>query len=643
VLSQQLPLNGVPDTQIGLSAGTPRRDHSRTSSRSSTRSNLSPPHNKSARSLPNPTTNPAVQTHSPPPRSVASIQSAIRSNPSSSRDFSSASISHSTSEPGVNHPNHPFDTPEPGLFDFWFSSAFRSNLYVAPGDAEGSGSNDDGEGTPRQQVSQSRSPLRNVSPPVLCRSPSELGCDDGGYSHSPTPSKSNGRTPTVQSQKQGTNHPASYRNQTGVISPTNPSQSVFPPVLCRSPSELGSDDSGYSRPHSHSGRTSAVQSPKQSEGGNNTALPQNWQAGVTSSTSQSQPGSPPLVIQDSSQQRQSESRVHTPWQGPPSPHPFSPPNVLHTYSSSPGSGRSPYATHTPTKQFSTHPRPPYTPHSKRGIPHGSAQTVFTPANGNGNVGVGIDSVVDDLLKVQPTSVVWQTSKGVLTWAPHPALPNSSPGLCGDGSGGGRAGTVDWLTGGSPTPGAWPPTTTPRRALIQLAPWMIPNPSNPALPHITWDISQSPATAKDSAGNVITDKLGDVATHPAVDRLVIACQAGVAEKLWGHIEVRASRPKGVTVWDVFNGIFEYFHKRVGRRRLDQMKEILGDELLEEKMAGAFHHRVGITPALPGCEPKEELRRVDCLGDVCIFWGLYVSYNEDDTWQLNLGLVNRRKRS
>jgi hypothetical protein len=163
----------------------------------------------------------------------------------------------------------------------------------------------------------------------------------------------------------------------------------------------------------------------------------------------------------------------------------------------------------------------------------------------------------------------------------------------------------------------------------------------------WDISQSPTTAKRITGNHVIvnvmDKLEDVATHPAVDRLEVVCHVGVAEMLWGHIEVHASRSKGVTVWDVFNGIFEYFQKRVGRRELDRMKEMLGDEKLEEKMADAFYQRILVTPALPGYELKKGLKRVDCLGDACFFWGLYVSYNDDNTWQLNLGLVNRRRHA
>jgi hypothetical protein len=161
----------------------------------------------------------------------------------------------------------------------------------------------------------------------------------------------------------------------------------------------------------------------------------------------------------------------------------------------------------------------------------------------------------------------------------------------------------------------------------------------------WDISQSPTTAKQITGNhvikTVTERLDDIATHPGVDRLVVVCQVGVAQVSWGHIDIRASGPKGVTVWDVFNGIFEYFQKRVGRRELDRMKEMVGDEQLEEKMAAAFYQRVLITPALPGYELEQGLKRVDCLGDASFFWGLYVSYNDNNTWQLNLGLVNRRR--
>lgn len=415
------------------------------------------------------------------------------------------------------------------------------------------------------------------------------------------------------------------------------------------------------------------------------------QAGGTMVTNQNQPTfSSSQANQSGSQRRVSGSQIRTSWQAPRSPNSCSPVipgssrflgNVLptpvnHTSFLDPVS--SPYATHTARMstnrdlppistsfdhpaagQPSARPRHSHTRPSQR-TPHGPTRTVWTPADDGGNVD-DVNSLVNDLLRAPATSVAWQTPRGVLRWTPHPGLPNSSPNLLGGGRGsgngtGGRVGNAASLTGGYPlpgacqtwTPGPWPPTSTPATlptAPIQLAPWMIPNPCNAALPHIMWDISQLPTTAKRITGNhVITsvaDKLDDLATHPAVNRLVVVCQVGVAQTLWGHIDIKASRSQGVTVWDVFNGVFEYFQKRVGRRELNRMKEMTGDEQLEEKMASAFYQRVLVTPALPGYEFKEGLKRVDCLGDACFFWGLYVSYNDDNTWQLNLGMVNRKR--
>jgi len=151
-----------------------------------------------------------------------------------------------------------------------------------------------------------------------------------------------------------------------------------------------------------------------------------------------------------------------------------------------------------------------------------------------------------------SSIAWQTGRGTLTWTPHPALPESGLNLLGGGGGvrgnwgGGGAGNADGLTGGYPmpgacptwTPGTWPPAATSRSRSIQLAPWMIPNPCNAVLPHIMWDVSQLPTTANRITGNHVIVSLGgkldDVATHPAVDRLVVACQVGVAERFGGTL-------------------------------------------------------------------------------------------------------------
>lgn len=112
-------------------------------------------------------------------------------------------------------------------------------------------------------------------------------------------------------------------------------------------------------------------------------------------------------------------------------------------------------------------------------------------------------------------------------------------------------------------------------------------------------------------------------------------------MWGLIEVKQSRSGGVRIWDVLHAIYEYFQMRVGRREVERISHALGDPEIYEKMTDAMFQRCMVTPALPGYEIKNGLKRIDCLGDATFFWGLYVTYNNDRTWQLNLGLVNRMR--
>ena len=611
VLNQQLPLNGVPNMRAsgGGNAQTPRHGHSRVSSWGSARSSVSPSLKKSARFSPNLTTDPPQKMHNPPPPGATPIRSALRQTPSPGTFLQhQLPTTHANFTPDITvlNPTPPHQT----LLNFGAPN-WQTN-------AGGNGSDDsDGGTTPGQRLFRSRS-HRSGSPPDDRRG--TRSSDEGGrFDHSAL-ADNHARIPTGWFQHQphdGTSDTSPQHNRSGATRSADQSQ--------QDASSRGDD--------------------QQRSGG--TKFHTSWQA------PRSIPTCPPVVPCDpcpptdpsldpsgSRQSRQAGRATNTD---------LPPINTSSCY---------------PTgAQLNGGPRSSQTRHSPRATPYGPARSAFTPANGNGRANVNVNSVINELLRVQPTSVAWQTHGGVLTWTPHPALPDFGQNLLGGpGSGngyGGRVGNADWFTGGYPfpganptwTPGVWPPTgtSTPGAssggALVRLAPWIIPNPCNAAMPHIIWDISQLPTTANRITGNHVIvnmmERLDDVATYPAVDRLEVVCQVGVAEKFWGHIRVKSSKPKGVTVWDVFNGIYEYFQKRVGRRELDRMKELLGDERLEEKMADAFYQRVRVTPALPGYELKEGLKRVDCLGDRCLFWGLYVSYNEDGSWQLNLGLVNRRR--
>jgi hypothetical protein len=218
-----------------------------------------------------------------------------------------------------------------------------------------------------------------------------------------------------------------------------------PPVRHRSPSEPGRDGGGYSSPLilvNSPPRMPPTQFQNQSQGASDTVSHQN-QTGMMSPTNQSQPASPPQMNQSPDQHRSSGSGTHASWQAPRSPSipGDRPPSVgtplsyaSHTSFLDPG--RSPHATPTLARpasrltnqsfspistsfgnpvggQFDSRPRSSQSRSSQRTAPHSPAWSACTRVNGNGD-DVNINSVVDNLMRVPPTSVAWQTKLGRLT-------------------------------------------------------------------------------------------------------------------------------------------------------------------------------------------------------------------------------------
>ncbi|GBE88009.1 hypothetical protein SCP_1202350 [Sparassis crispa] len=231
------------------------------------------------------------------------------------------------------------------------------------------------------------------------------------------------------------------------------------------------------------------------------------------------------------------------------------------------------------------------------------------------------------------------------WGSGPVVPRTLPATPFDSaaqallSGGfplpGRA-PVGWM------PGTWPPSSTFTPILstrhIVLCPWLIPNPANPSMPHVRWDVTQHPSTAKRITGReLVVDlkpKMNDQATYPPVQRAHIYCDLGVVSDLWGPIIVK--NRDAVTVRDIVMAIYEYFQIRLSQDEVSYISA-LGSPQNYEKMVGSMYTRCMITPSLPGYEWSQGMRRVDCLGNSTKFWGLWVTENDDDTWQLNLGIL------
>jgi len=244
---------------------------------------------------------------------------------------------------------------------------------------------------------------------------------------------------------------------------------------------------------------------------------------------------------------------------------------------------------------------------------------------------------------QPYTHVYSTPQGVYTWTPNPPShplgpqPHYSPyHLSSSPTTPQSAFSPAW------TPAPYIPQLPAHTSTIKVAPWLVPNPVNPSLPHTLWDLTQPPILAKRLTGkHVVVDmkpQFGEVATYPAVPKAHI-CLAGVdlVHQLWGPIIIKNEGDKPLSVGDILHGIHAFFQKPVLQQEMERIKEY--DEKNYDTMLEAMEKRCLRAPGLPGRAWKEGMKRADALGAYISFGGLTVIENEDDTWEFSLLVLNR----
>jgi hypothetical protein len=291
------------------------------------------------------------------------------------------------------------------------------------------------------------------------------------------------------------------------------------------------------------------------------------------------------------------------------------------------------------------------------------------------------TVMPELPQEAPSLTQWNFPGGTLAWSPHPAPHPNIPATAfwtGNNALQGLPHTTPrqisttpldpWqaarLTGGWPLPGAdprWIPDTWPAAASsvpIRLAPYLIPNPANPDMPQIVWDISQNPSGAQRITGAhtiiSLSSQFHQQAIVPATEEVRIAVESPFVEHLWGPIMV-TSKSK-ITVWDILSyvslmsfschlahlgisAIYEFFQKRLTHSEVRYIQSL--DPRNYDILVDAYCARCNVTPALPGFERLQGLKRIDILGDKRGFWGIWISFDDSSSsWHLNLGLVNLR---
>ncbi|CCM05841.1 uncharacterized protein FIBRA_08077 [Fibroporia radiculosa] len=208
--------------------------------------------------------------------------------------------------------------------------------------------------------------------------------------------------------------------------------------------------------------------------------------------------------------------------------------------------------------------------------------------------------------------------------------------------------VSGLSGGWPLPGrapsnwsaVWPPTAgtmTWSPSSIIMCPWLIPNPDNADNLQLKWDITQNPSTSKRvSARGTVSDfssKFNEPATYPLTETVHIHCEIGIAAPLWGPIIIEKGQT--ITVGDILEGIYDYFQTLLTEEEVQYISSL--DPNNYEAMSAACYQRSMRSYSLPGYELSQGLKRADCFGGGTTFWGLWIAYNCDNTWQMNLGLV------
>ncbi|KAI6033630.1 hypothetical protein BKA83DRAFT_1805288 [Pisolithus microcarpus] len=226
-----------------------------------------------------------------------------------------------------------------------------------------------------------------------------------------------------------------------------------------------------------------------------------------------------------------------------------------------------------------------------------------------------------------------------------------------------------------SPATWPPPPWPTDAPVRLAPHLIPNPVNPYVPQLEWDVSRHPSTARRVTSAHVTiplhstvggggggggrdgrstgPRVDEPVTYPASDRIIVSCdQIGIIGQLWGPIVIERSGGRSVTIRDLLAGIYAFFQSRVTRAEVDRISSLGRDNY--RSMVDAYRRRTTRRElgALRDWEWREGMRRVDCLGEGRWWWGawlIYPYYNDGDDnlegtpWRLHLGLMDSAHRN
>lgn len=201
-----------------------------------------------------------------------------------------------------------------------------------------------------------------------------------------------------------------------------------------------------------------------------------------------------------------------------------------------------------------------------------------------------------------------------------------------------ADTLHW------TPGTFPPKPFGTPVPLHVHPSLIPNPNNPTIPQLQWDLLHFSEQARLYTGRGIIKKpnLKDTAVFPTANKIWIGADdvncpiLAYWMQVWGPIIVENA--KGVKIADILDEIQKYFKIPLSRQDLRSIRHSRSplNPTPYTPLQAAALKRTEDAYELPALS-MQEFRRSDVLGAYRQWGGVRPVLFLDGTWKLLLNLL------
>jgi len=178
--------------------------------------------------------------------------------------------------------------------------------------------------------------------------------------------------------------------------------------------------------------------------------------------------------------------------------------------------------------------------------------------------------------------------------------------------------------------------------IQLHRHITPNPLNPHIAPLQWDLYQMPPTARHYSArhNIARANLDELATSPVTNTVTIDISDCSRHPLLAHWGTTISIDKSalekkksyITIGDILYAMYEYFQIPMTHVELLAAWGSSGENL--DSLQRSLKTRCSEVPGIPEVEWRQGFRRVDILGEYRFFYGMIVQndLSTSGTWKL-----------